>query len=462
MMSKFSPAWLSVAALLLLWQFVAIRVNHPALFPSVTQLAGTIIDVASTASFYQSFMMTLARAVAAFLLATLMALPASVLAFHFRFWKTFFHPLIVIMRSIPVIAIVLIALLYLSPTRLPLIIGCITMLPILYQNFLSAWELTDPKLTEMARVYQKTILQRFRYVYFLQSKDLLFAGIATATGFGWRAIIIGEVLSGPVSGIGSAMKKSQAYIDMPGLLTWTLIAIGGGFLIEWVWKKLAKIGFQPVLKTFDQAGSLKAKQKPTQPSIQLEAVSFSYTGQKILNNFNFQLSADRVYLLNGSSGSGKTTLLKILAGILHPQTGTVQRSAIRQIAFSFQDQRLIPMLTIEQNIAFSLPDFPTLTAGEQQRLDYLLHKTGMAEHRDKFPGELSGGEQQRVNLIRALLLQADLLLLDEPLTGLDSALKEEVLQLLNEEFSRHTMLVVWATHENTSKINVPTLVINEA
>lgn len=460
-MSKFSPAWLSVAALLLLWQIVAIRVNHPALFPSVTQLAVTIFEVVSSASFYQSFLMTLTRAVAAFLLASVIALPASILAFHFTFWKSFFHPLIVITRSIPVIAIVLIALLYLSPTRLPLIIGSITMLPILYQNFLSAWELTDQKLIEMARLYQKTSFQRFRYVYLLQSKELLFAGIATATGFGWRAIIIGEVLSGPVSGIGSAMKKSQAYIDMPGLLTWTLIAIGGGFLIEWVWKNLAKNGFQPSLKYSSLPTSSKVEHSLAQPSLQLNRVSFSYSGQKVINNINLQLTVGQIYLLKSNSGSGKTTLLKILAGILHPQTGKVQRAAIRKTGFSFQDQRLIPKLTVEQNLAFPLPGFPTLITKEQQRLDYLLNRSGISQLRAKFPGELSGGEQQRVNLIRALMIQADLLLLDEPLTGLDSELKNQVLQLLFEELKGNKTIVVWATHESTSELDLPTIVITE-
>ncbi len=461
MKSKFSPAWLSVAAILLLWQIAAIRVNHPALFPSVTQLLGSILEMVSTASFYRSFVMTMARAVIAFLLAALLALPASMASFHSPFWKSFFHPPIVVLRSVPVIAVVLIALLYLSPARLPLIIGCITMLPILYQNFLSAWELTDPKLIEMARLYQKTATQRFRYVYFLQSKALLFSGIATATGFGWRAIIIGEVLSGPVAGIGTAMKKSQAYIDMPGLLTWTLIAIGGGFLIESIWKKAASFTYRPTLKPIDSPYPAKNDEPEASPSLTLGAISFSYDGKKILDNISLQLSPAHIYQLRSISGSGKTTLLKIMAGILHPATGTVQRSSIRRVAFSFQDQRLIPMLTVEQNIAFALRSFPALTTLQQQRLDQLLQRAGLTDHRHKLPGELSGGEQQRVNLIRALLLQADLLLLDEPLTGLDAGIKHNLLQLLNEEISRSSAPVVWATHENTGDLTVPTVVIRE-
>ena len=115
MKSKISPAWISVAALLVLWQIAASRVNHPALFPSVIQLLSSTLSLMGTAGFYESFLITIGRGVIAFTIAVALALPASVVALHYPFWKSFFQPLIIILRSVPVIAVVLIALLYLSP-----------------------------------------------------------------------------------------------------------------------------------------------------------------------------------------------------------------------------------------------------------------------------------------------------------------------------------------------------------
>lgn len=460
MKSKVAPAWLSIAALLIIWQIAASRVDNPALFPSLVELLKTSASLLGSLSFYETFLATLFRALNGFLLATFLALPASIAALNSPFWKSFLQPFIVVLRSIPVIAVVLIALLYLSLGRLPVIIGCITMLPILYQSFLSAWEHTDPKLIHMARLYQKSIMQRFHYIYMLQSKELLFAGIATATGFGWRAIIIGEVLSSPGIGIGTAMKKSQAYIDMPGLLAWTMVAIGGGFLIDWLWKKMAALDYIPTLKTNDSSLTEITAEINT-PEIKLSSVSFSFEGKQLFNNLNLKLTSEHIYLLTSISGSGKTTLLKLIAGILHPDTGTIDSSDINRIAFSFQDQRLIPQFTVEHNIAFALKNFPSLTHQQQEKLDNLLIQSGLNELRDKLPGELSGGEQQRVNFMRALILQADLLLLDEPLTGLDAALKTKLMELLTTELSNKKSLVVWATHENTDALKLSTLELNK-
>lgn len=458
MKNKFSPAWISVTVIVVLWQIAASRVNNPALFPSVTQLLGSTFELVGTFSFYNSLLMTVGRACIAFFLTILLALPASVIAHHYPFWKSFFQPLVVILRSIPVIAIVLIALLYLSPVQLPFIIASITMFPIVYQNFLSAWEQTDSKWIEMAKVYKKNNWQRFRYIYFLQSKSLLFAGLATATGFGWRAIIIGEVMSGPIAGIGTSMKKSQAYIDMPGLLTWTLVAIGGGFLIEAVWKKLNLIHFRPSLVV---QNSISPTHHSTGPELILQHLHFAYDDNKIISNFSLRATAGQIFQLKTVSGSGKTTLLNLLSGVAQPTSGVLQRHNIFATGYVFQDLRLLPALTVEQNIAFSLPGFPGIHQNEKQKLDRLLEVTKLTEFRSKLPGELSGGEQQRVNVARALIINPDLLLLDEPLVGLDSSLKKQLLALLQSEIECRPTIVVWATHDETDTVNLPLQTINQ-
>lgn len=460
MKSKLSPAWISVAAVLILWQLAADRIQHPALFPSVIQLSKGIGVLLAQSAFYESVASTILRALEAFLLAMVIAVPASVVALHSSFWKSFFHPLVVIMRSIPVIAVVLIALLLLTPSGLPIIIGCITMLPILYQNFLSAWENTDPQLVEMARFYRKSLLQRFRYVYFMQSRDLLFAGLATAVGFGWRAIIIGEVLSSPSMGIGALMKKSQAYIDMPGLLAWTLMAIAGGFVAEYLIKKIAKIKASTRLKQ----GNGKNDNHPVKANrtIEIYNLSFLINSKHVLKNISLSFNNSTIVLLQSPSGSGKTTLLNLLSGQLKPTDGKIQRTHIQSCSISYQDKRLLPGLTIEQNIAFADIHFPALTVERHNRLDTLLKILELESLRLRFPGELSGGEQQRVALARALLIQADLLLLDEPLTGIGNELKNAIIRFIEEDSNSYQPLIVWATHEKPEEVlTVPTRRIQE-
>lgn len=445
---KRSPAWISVATVLIVWHLAAIKINHPALFPSVTDLLHELSVLLGSSAFYKSFSITIARALGGLLIALLLAVPASVAALHSAFWKSFFSPIVITLRSIPVIAVVLIALLFLNPRHLPVTIGCLTMLPILYQNFLSAWENTDKHLVEMAKFHHKSLYVRFRYLYLLQGKELLFAGLATAVGFGWRAIIIGEVLSGPSLGIGALMKRSQAYIDMPGLLSWTLIAILGGFLAEGALRRAAGMSYSSRLHS--SAHDHQAEHVTTERidrSVSCNELSFSREKQVIFNKLTVNFNNETVNLLKSESGRGKTTLLHLMAGLLEPDKGKMETTNILSCSCSFQDKRLIPQLTVEQNIAFVAPHFPVLTKVQSDRLDLLLELMHLEKYRQRYPGELSGGEQQRVALARALLLPSDLILLDEPLTGLDAELKKNITQFLETERLTRYPLIIWATHE---------------
>lgn len=457
---KLSPAWISVATVLIVWHLAAIKINHPALFPSVTDLLHELIVLLGSTAFYKSFSITIARALAGLLIALLLAVPASVAALHSAFWKSFFSPIVVTLRSIPVIAVVLIALLFLNPRHLPVTIGCLTMLPIIYQNFLSAWENTDKHLTEMAKFHRKSLFVRFRYLYLLQGKELLFAGLATAVGFGWRAIIIGEVLSSPSLGIGALMKRSQAYIDMPGLLAWTLIAILGGFLAEGALRKAAGMSFSSRLhsSTYDQQAANVAPERAYR-SVSCNKLSYSREKQVIFNKLTVNFNNETVNLLKSESGSGKTTLLHLMAGLLEPDKGKMKTTNIQSCSYSFQDKRLIPQLTVEQNIAFAAPHFPVVTQVQSERLDLLLELMHLEKYRQRYPGELSGGEQQRVALARALLLPSDLILLDEPLTGLDAGLKKDITQFLETERLTRYPLIIWATHETPEEHLTHTTII---
>ena len=115
------------------------------------------------------------------------------------------------------------------------------------------------------------------------------------------------------------------------------------------------------------------------------------------------------------------------------------------ISFSM-DVRLIPWFTVEQNMAFALPGFPNMTQNESQKIDTLIHEMGLEAHRDKLPDELSGGEQQRVNLARALMLPCHILLLDEPLNGIESAFRKRLIKFTEDWTASYKPLILWATH----------------
>jgi ABC-type nitrate/sulfonate/bicarbonate transport system ATPase subunit len=162
---------------------------------------------------------------------------------------------------------------------------------------------------------------------------------------------------------------------------------------------------------------------------------------EVLGELGFSLRTGEVAALVGPSGCGKTTLLRIIAGLDRDFDGAVKLPAHGTLGMVFQEPRLLPWRTVEQNVRLAAP------AAADANLDALFATLGLAAHRDHFPGELSLGLARRVALARAFAVEPDLLLLDEPFVSLDDALamrlREELATLVG---SRHvTTLLV--THD---------------
>jgi ABC-type nitrate/sulfonate/bicarbonate transport system ATPase subunit len=161
----------------------------------------------------------------------------------------------------------------------------------------------------------------------------------------------------------------------------------------------------------------------------------------VLRDLAFTLSAGAVGALVGPSGCGKTTLLRIITGLDPDYTGTVRLPDHGKLGMVFQEPRLLPWRSVEQNVRLGAPE---ATGAE---LDTLFDALGLAAHRHHFPGELSLGQARRVALARAFAVKPDLLVLDEPFVSLDAALaahlRDELVALVTSR--RVTTLLV--THD---------------
>ena len=431
-----------------LWQLIAVQIGFPAIFPSLPDLLIQLFGIFKSPAFFVTVSSTVLRGMIGFSFALVLAFIFSSIATFSPFWKSFFHPIIVIARSIPVISFVLLAILWFSPAQMPIFIALLTMFPILYQNILTGFEHTDRKWIEMAKVFDKSSIKRFTAIYLPASKSNIYDGISTSLGFGWRAIIIGEVLAQPLRGIGTAMKQAQAYINVSELIAWTVVAIGVSYLFDLLIKMIRKIRLRMRLPKPQKYTNNKFTQPIQLKNINVINLDKRFNDKIIFKSFNINFDTEHVTCIKGPSGKGKTTLLRILAKIEKKDSGLVKLPHSARTAFAFQDFRLLPWLTISENIAFGINHETHSQQYKSNLVHYLLEKMELANEGDKFPHELSGGQQQRVSLARALAAKSDILLLDEPLTGLDSELKIRIIEFLSEWISYYHPIVVWATHEN--------------
>ena len=184
------------------------------------------------------------------------------------------------------------------------------------------------------------------------------------------------------------------------------------------------------------------------------------TAVDALRGVSLDVRSGQLVAVMGPSGSGKSTLMHSLAGLDKPTSGTVRIAGTEitglddvkltllrreHIGFVFQFFNLLPMLTAEENVLL-----PLTIAGEKTDrawLDELLSKTGLSERRHHRPSELSGGEQQRVAISRALVTRPTILFADEPTGNLDSKTGGEILDLLRDSVQTYGQTIVMVTHE---------------
>ena len=193
------------------------------------------------------------------------------------------------------------------------------------------------------------------------------------------------------------------------------------------------------MSTDCKEGTVKetAKQPSLRDPVVIENVSYSFGQIHVLDHVNLKVAPGEIVCLLGASGSGKSTLLRIIAGLLPLQEGTVRisglkpavpgdepRPEIRNCGFVFQDHVLFPHLTVIDNVAFGLQG--TSASERTSRALDQLREVGLAEHAQRYPDTLSGGEQQRVALARALAPDPSVMLLDEAFANVDSTLRRNL------------------------------------
>lgn len=200
--------------------------------------------------------------------------------------------------------------------------------------------------------------------------------------------------------------------------------------------------------------------------LSINNVSFKYKNTPVIKNFSLDVEEGSFTTLLGSSGCGKTTLLRLISGFLEPGEGTISINGKvmngvlpnkREVGMVFQDYALFPHLTVEQNLGYGLKLSKEPKYSKEQIKKLVLEAAeslGIHELLGRYPAELSGGQQQRVALGRALVLKPNLLLMDEPLSSLDTKLRIKVREELKEIQKNLGITTIYVTHDQEEALSL--------
>jgi len=222
----------SVICMLVVWKILSLHLRSDFVLPSPEKTLVTTLTLFGNSGFLATVGTTILRGLTGFIISGILGIATGIITGINPNINAFLQPILVTIRSIPVISIILLALIWFHPGAVPVFIGMLTMFPFITTNVSDGIRSIDSELVVMATFYKISRKRIIRELYIPAIMPFIVSGASSALGIGWRAIIIGEVLSQPEYGIGTMMQNAQTFLNVDAVIAWTIIAVLISFIFE--------------------------------------------------------------------------------------------------------------------------------------------------------------------------------------------------------------------------------------
>ena len=471
---------------LIVWQIAAVWTDNHILLVGPVEVLRALIRNITQSDFLRIVMYSLARIGLGFLLALLTGLVLGAISYRLPFLQELLAPVMAALKSIPVASFVVLLLIWFGSSKLSFFISFLIVFPNVYVNTIAGLKSADGKLLEMADVFGMDKMNRFFYIYKPALMPYLDSCLAISLGMSWKSGVAAEIIGLSDHSLGEKLYMSKISLDTAGLFAWTMMIILISFLFEKLvlmlvrafgeWKPYPIKAKSNKVFTKDPSSAKDTGDRKTSPGqtetvnhmanpIQVSNISKSFGELSVLRGFSLNMEKGKHYVLMAPSGAGKTTFLRILTGLDNCDGGKIT-GAPAHVGMVFQEDRLCEEYDVICNIMLGMGQGTGTRNGtgtddckgkengvsgmnKAQTVDYIRKEAGKIlpeECLTKPVKELSGGMRRRVALLRAVLSGSDLIVLDEPFTGLDEENRARSASYLLEHLGGRTLLVT--THRD--------------
>ena len=414
----------------LVWQSLALWVDNKILLVTPAQVLARLAELVPDGKFWITILHSFARIGLGFGLGTATAFILAALGSKYSFAEEMLEPLMTLLKTIPVASFVVLLLIWWGASSLAIAISFLIVLPNIYISTLEGIRSADPKMLEMAKVFELPATSVFFYIYRPALSPFLISSFRLALGMCWKSGVAAEVIGTPDYTIGEQLYLSKINLDTAGVFAWTIVIILLSLCFEKAMMYILNCFFawEPPCR-----GSLRRK-PATRNGIVVSGLHKQYGEQQLFREYTKQYHPGETYYLTEPSGRGKTTLLRLLCGLEKPDAGKVIFEG--KFSMVFQEDRLCESYSALRNIEMVVGS----RSAARKALLTLLDEEAL----DKPASQLSGGMKRRVALVRAMEAASDCVLLDEPFTGMDPLTRARAEEYIQKK--QEGRILVIATH----------------
>ena len=451
--AAFAKGALAIIVWLVIWQLVAVALGNPWLLSGPVETAQTWGQLVLTASFWQAVASSIARIAIGYGIAFVAGCVLGYLAAKLPGLRIFLKPAILVIKSAPVVCVIALLLVAAGSHVTTAIVVGLVVFPQFYHAVMEASLSRDSEVVKVLDVFDVPAVRRALCVELIAFGTSVRAATATAAGLAWKSGVAAELIGLPGISIGEGVYLAKISLDSASIIAWTATVI----VLSWLSEKLLIKLVDAIVKlprrwltarvrTAMTAKGADAPMTTAPTSLRIEGLACTYDtdggAPLCLNYEDLTVAAGARLCVMAPSGAGKTTLLSMMAGIKQPSAGTIAHDDGQTPAMAavLQDCTLLPWASALENIALVAKDASEIRYGARL-CRAMLDEEALA----KPARALSGGMRRRAELARALAHPSSLVILDEPVAGLDTATKERCTRLIDEELDGRTLII--ATHD---------------